>query len=239
MDRRQQKTREAIFSAFSKLLSEKNYHQISVQEIIDNANVGRTTFYSHFETKDYLLKELCDELFNHIIDTAMGQPHGDHQHEGKDQDSIFLHLIRHLQENDRNVLGLLSSDNNEIFLKYFKDDLKRLVITQYADRGVLKADKLPEDYVVNHISSSFVETVSWWLLHSMQETELLMQGLKDSGCSEEAAARICSLRSAGDYEGMLHQMKIQRCTLVEEMHESQKKVDRMDYLIHMQEKRMN
>lgn len=73
----------------------------------------------------------------------------------------------------------------------------------------------------------------------MQETELLMQGLKDSGCSEEAAARICSLRSAGDYEGMLHQMKIQRCTLVEEMHESQKKVDRMDYLIHMQEKRMN
>ena len=41
----------------------------------------------------------------------------------------------------------------------------------------------------------------------MPETEGLMQGLKDSGCSEETAARICSLCSAGDYTGMLHQMK--------------------------------
>ena len=71
----------------------------------------------------------------------------------------------------------------------------------------------------------------------MPEAEQLMQGLKDSGCTDEAAARICALCSAGDYEAMLHQMKKQRCTLVEEMHESQRKVDRLDYLIHIQEKK--
>ncbi len=72
----------------------------------------------------------------------------------------------------------------------------------------------------------------------MSETAQLMQGLKDLGCPDEAAEMICSLCDAGAYERMLHQMKKQRCTLVEEMHECQKKVDRMDYLIHMQEKRI-
>ncbi|MBO5109569.1 MAG: TetR/AcrR family transcriptional regulator [Clostridia bacterium] len=171
MDRRQRKTREAIFTAFTRLLEHRPYHQITVQDIIDEADVGRATFYAHFETKDYLLKDLCDELFGHIIDTAMGIPHS-HYHCscGTAEDSVFLHLLRHLQENDRNILALLSSQNNEIFLQYFKTNLKRLIQIQFAEQGKLKSTTLPEDYLVNHIASSFVETVSWWLRRHMKET---------------------------------------------------------------------
>lgn len=170
MDRRQKKTREAIFSAFTALLSQKNFNQISVQDIIDRANIGRTTFYAHFETKDYLLRDLCEELFGHIIDTAMGLPHGHYHYTcGSKTDSVFLHLLRHLQENDRNILGLLSSQNNEIFLRYFKSNLKRLIIIQYAQKGLLQNSTLPEDYLVNHIASSFVETLDWWISHEMRE----------------------------------------------------------------------
>ena len=171
MDRRQKKTREAIFKDFTSLLSEKNYNQISVQEIIDAADVGRTTFYAHFETKDYLLKDLREELFGHIIDTAMGLPHGHYHYScGNATDSVFLHLLRHLQENDRNILELLSSQNNDLFLRYFKSNLKKLILSQYAEKGLLKNSRLPEDYLINHISSSFVETVSWWLSRNMQES---------------------------------------------------------------------
>lgn len=171
MDRRQRKTREAIFNAFTALLSEKNYNQISVQDIIDAADVGRTTFYAHFETKDYLLKNLCEKLFGHIIDTAMGLPHGHYHYTcGSAEDSVFLHLLRHLQENDNNILELLSSQNNEIFLRYFKSNLKRLIITLYSNTGVLRITELPEDFIINHISSSFVETVYWWISQNMKET---------------------------------------------------------------------
>ena len=68
--------------------------------------------------------------------------------------------------------------------------------------------------------------------------EQLIQGLSDAGCSTETAERIGSLYEAGSYREMLHQMKVQRCVLVDAMHESQRKVDRMDFLIRNQEKQM-
>ena len=163
MDRRQKRTRDAIFVAFTSLLSKKHYNQISVQEIIDLANIGRTTFYAHFETKDYLLKNLCEELFAHIIGSSMGQIDDYHLNCNCIEDTVFSHLLCHLKVNDRNIIELLTSQNNEIFLRYFKCNLKKLIITQYADKGLINYNNLPQDYVINHIASSFVETVEWWL----------------------------------------------------------------------------
>ncbi len=171
LDRRIRKTREAIFTAFVELLAVKSYNQISVQEIIDRADIGRATFYAHFETKDYLLKALCEELFDHIINSAMGSKDNDGLYVCRfEGDSVFLHLLKHLKENALNILALLSSQNNEIFLRYFKSNLTKLIIAQYSDNGSLKNNKLPEDYLINHISSSFVETVSFWISHRMKES---------------------------------------------------------------------
>ena len=70
----------------------------------------------------------------------------------------------------------------------------------------------------------------------MSVKEQLIQGLSDAGCSPEAVERIRSLYEAGSWGEVLRQMEIQRCALIEEMHESQRRVDRMDFLIRNQEK---
>lgn len=164
MDRRQQKTRTAIFSAFTSLLAEKSYSKITVQEIIDAANVGRTTFYAHFETKDDLLKELCEELFGHIIGSAMDctHTHGLYS-DGSAPESVFCHLLQHLQENDKNIIALLSCENSEMFLRFFKDSLNELVRSQFINQNRKANTDIPEDFLINHISGSFVEMVLWWI----------------------------------------------------------------------------
>ena len=166
MDRRQKKTRNAIFTAFLNLLSVKDFNSISVQEIIDEADVGRATFYAHFETKDFLLKTICEELFGHIVNSALGKGKGGHYEDCNEQGGIFIHLLRHLEKNDDNVLQLLISPNNELFLRYFKEALKETV----DDRLNLKDGSVPREYIVNHISSTFVETVIWWTKNGKKET---------------------------------------------------------------------
>ncbi len=170
MDRRQKKTKNAIFDAFIELLNKKEFSKISVQEIIDEADVGRATFYQHFETKDYLLKELCEELFSHIIHAEEGETSlASHYSECQRRGSVFLHLFEHLEKNDDNLLKLLSSQNNEIFILYFKHNLKRLIEkeTEFAN----KSDKiLPHDFLIEHISSTFVNTVMWWIKGGKKES---------------------------------------------------------------------
>lgn len=171
MDRRQRKTRGAIFEAFIDLLSRKNYEHITVGEIIDRADVGRATFYAHFETKEYLLKELCRELFAHIIEAAAGETSA-HAHifDCDAPDSVFLHLFCHLQKNDNHILELLSCQNNGLFLGYFKEELKELARSQLPLFAHRRAAALPEDFWVDHIASAFVETVRWWLENGKKET---------------------------------------------------------------------
>ena len=159
MDRRQQKTRAA-----SALLSEKSYSKITVQEIIDAANIGRTTFYAHFETKDDLLKALCELLFDHIISSAANctHTHGLYS-DGNAPESVFCHLLQHLQEDENNILELLSCESSEIFLRYFKDSLNELIQDQFVDQNRKTNTGIPRDFLVNHISGSFVEMVLWWI----------------------------------------------------------------------------
>ena len=165
MDRRQQKTRAAIFKAFIELISEENYHKITIQEIIDKANIGRSTFYSHFETKDDLLDAICEEVFHHILDSAtdLNHTHGVVEHEGK-PNSVICHILQHIKENDHNILTLLSCEGNDFFISSFKNHLTKLMeLAFFSDGAQEQSNKLPRDFVINHITGSFINMVPWWI----------------------------------------------------------------------------
>src|SRR5215475_13530041 len=61
-DRRVQKTRKLLQDALIELVAEKGFEAVSIREILDKANVGRSTFYAHFQDKDQLLHSILDRL---------------------------------------------------------------------------------------------------------------------------------------------------------------------------------
>ena len=170
MDRRQRKSREAIFSAFISLLENKNFSNITVGEIIDRADVGRATFYAHFETKDFLLKELCEELFCHIFD-AENSEENPHKHIFTCYDAVspFLHLLRHIEKNDNAITTLLAGKNNELFWRYFKAELDKMVKSYLPMFESRRHEKIPDGFWEDHISATFTSSVRWWIEGGMKE----------------------------------------------------------------------
>lgn len=168
MDRRQKKTRQAIFDAFSGLLAHKAYSQITVQEIIDEADVGRITFYAHFPTKDELLREMCAELFEHVFSQAPeAEPTHDFSMGSGDLKAIVTHILYHLREHGRTMIVLLTCESGELFQRYFHEYFNELVTLRILS-GNTRKNAVPNDFLLAHISGSFANLVRWWLKTDVQ-----------------------------------------------------------------------
>src|SRR6266508_3725478 len=69
VDRRTQRTRQLLSNALVTLMLEKPYSAITVQDIVDRANVGRSTFYVHYKDKDDLLPSELGRLVEELGQT--------------------------------------------------------------------------------------------------------------------------------------------------------------------------
>jgi AcrR family transcriptional regulator len=70
-DRRTQRTQQTLFDALIDLLKVKHYDAISVMDIIEKANVGRSTFYAHYQTKDDLLKSGFERVLDMLVEQVV------------------------------------------------------------------------------------------------------------------------------------------------------------------------
>ena len=165
MDRRQKKTRDAIFKAFSKLLEKKKYNNITVQDIIDEANVGRSTFYAHFETKDELLRAMCTDIFSHVLsDVLLSEETHDFSTRNNGLEAKITHILYHIKDSKNDIIGILSCESSELFMNYFKLYLSEM-FKKHLDEIKVAA---PTDFVLNHLVGSFAESIKWWITSEMK-----------------------------------------------------------------------
>jgi len=168
MERRRKKTRQAILAAFQELLAHKRYENIIVQEIIEAADVGRSTFYTHFETKDLLLRAMCEDMFAHVLEDVTDEGSHDFSRDRDNPAVIVSHMLYHMQDQQRNIRGLLTCESRDLFLQYFRDKLRETLTAR--GHALLREHVLPEGFLINHITGSFVLMVEWWMQNGCRES---------------------------------------------------------------------
>ena len=151
-DRRITKTRKAIYAAFLQLLNQKNFETITVQEIIDLADVGRSTFYSHYESKELLLDELCRYLFHHLFE----------REKNISIEAYLTHIFLHFKKNQDHVTSLLFS-KNDYFLRQLQKELEHHVYPMVAEDLRVSYPNIPSSFLKHFVVTNFIETLTWWL----------------------------------------------------------------------------
>lgn len=74
---------------------------------------------------------------------------------------IITHILYHLRDNQKNMLGIFSGESGDMFFRFFKQYLIRIFEAELKDE--LKKVDVPNNYLYHHISCSFVETLRWWI----------------------------------------------------------------------------
>ncbi|HEX5183227.1 MAG TPA: TetR family transcriptional regulator [Allosphingosinicella sp.] len=98
LDRRAARSRKAILSAFTSLVLERRYDSIRIADVIDMADVGRSTFYAHFRSKDDLLRQSMEGLLAMIADSVSPVP----------DEAKLAFVVAHFWENRRLARAILA-----------------------------------------------------------------------------------------------------------------------------------
>jgi AcrR family transcriptional regulator len=162
-DRRIERTQQLLRGALVSLIQEKGFEALTVQEIIDRANVGRATFYAHFDNKDDLLvsgfEDLRASLKAHqreafargrtIEDRVFGFSHEVFAHTNEYRDA-FRAMVG--QRSGAIVQRLL----HKLLLDLMREDVKRTGVRP--ERAPVRTEAL-----VHFITGALVGVLMWWL----------------------------------------------------------------------------
>lgn len=177
MDKRIYKTKQGIYQAFYQLLAKKSYAKITIQDIIETANIGRSTFYIHFATKDELLKAICSELFEHIFClTPQREASHDFSNLYGQIDLLIIHILYHLKDDEKKLKLLLRYESSELFWHDMKEQFNILITDYMLHHTIKKPINIPESLLIAHISNSFISLCKWWIQNNMQTSPEELEG---------------------------------------------------------------
>jgi len=162
-DRRSQRTQRILHEALMALMQEKRYDDITVQDIIDRADVGRSTFYAHYQDKEDLMVSGLMRLMQ-ILSGMVTKPSAT----GETRLLPTQELFEHVQEHQDLFRGMVRGRGLELFFEKGQEYWSQKLITDLQARlpkGRQPAVPLP--VLAQFIAGTFVTMLRWWLDNKM------------------------------------------------------------------------
>jgi AcrR family transcriptional regulator len=161
-DRRVQKTERLLREALQSLIGEKDLDAIAVQDILDRANVGRSTFYAHFRDKEALLTSSIHEMLGPAPSSSpagAATPYDRLMWFSLPMfEAIGQHRQRHAGEARKGPRGPALAH------EHLRMVLTRLIAGQARrDSPSRQKHRLPPDLVAQHVASTFILVLNWWV----------------------------------------------------------------------------
>jgi AcrR family transcriptional regulator len=154
IDRRVARTRAALQHALNSLILKKRYEEITITDICNVANVGRSTFYAHYASKDDLKRSGFEPLRRLL---AARQKH--------DKGLGFsLAMFEHARDHRDHYRALVGGRGGTVSLGAIRQILSKLV-RDGLDSAVDKkaADAIPRELVVQYVVGAYMAVLTWWL----------------------------------------------------------------------------
>ncbi|MGH6897167.1 MAG: TetR/AcrR family transcriptional regulator [Geminicoccaceae bacterium] len=163
IDRRIARTRAMLQHALISLILEKSYEAITIKDICDAANVGRSTFYAHYTSKDDLKRSGLENLRRVLLDRqrdALATPRGI-----RDRSLGFsLTMFEHARDHLHLYRALVGGRGGTVALGSIRQILSDLVRDELAasvDKN--SADVIPRELVVHYVVGAYMAVLTWWL----------------------------------------------------------------------------
>jgi len=155
-DRQIQRTQQLLLNALIDLIIEKGYEKITVQNIIDRANVGRTTFYAHFQDKEDLLLSGFEKLRD-MFESFRSES------SEKSLWNLSLVLFQHAEEQRLAFKALFEKQARGVAVSLFQKAMIAHLEERFQATFRKKKQPVPLDVFVQYLFSAFLGLLTWWL----------------------------------------------------------------------------
>ena len=162
-DRRSQRTQRILHEALMSLMQEKRYDDITVQNIIDQADVGRSTFYAHFQDKEDLMTRGLMRLMQ-----IMSEMVSESSVTGEERLLPTRELFEHVQENQDLFRGIVNGRGLELFFEKGQEFwIQKLTADLQARLPEGRQPAVPIPVLAQFVAGTFVTMLRWWLDNRM------------------------------------------------------------------------